>query len=111
MLDFNNLNYFPSLFEKFNVGEQQVINKVAVDPITDKVDYVKALVNQLSSALELNKISLSNKSARLSYHTDTDTVTDVKDLVTTVIESKGKQVPRINTQINSDALAALEGRT
>jgi hypothetical protein len=51
MLDFYNLNYFPSYFEKFNMSTK-------VQPITNKVDYVKMLINELYYTLNLGKFEV-----------------------------------------------------
>jgi hypothetical protein len=51
MLDFYNLNYHPSYFEKFNLNTR-------VQPITNKVDYVKMLINELYYTLNLGKFEV-----------------------------------------------------
>ncbi len=51
MLDFYNLNYHPSYFEKFNMSTK-------VQPITNKVDYVKMLINELYYTLNLGKFEV-----------------------------------------------------
>lgn len=51
MLDFYNLNYHPSYFEKFNMSTK-------VQPITNKVDYVKLLINELYYTLNLGKFEI-----------------------------------------------------
>lgn len=51
MLDFYNLNYFPSYFEKFNMNTK-------VQPITNKVDYVKMLIDELYYTLNLGKFEV-----------------------------------------------------
>jgi hypothetical protein len=51
MLDFYNLNYYPSYFEKFNMNAK-------VQPITNKVDYVKMLINELYYTLNLGKFEM-----------------------------------------------------
>lgn len=51
MLDFDNLNYYPSYFEKFNMNAK-------VQPITNKVDYVKMLINELYYTLNLGKFEI-----------------------------------------------------
>lgn len=51
MLDFYNLNYHPSYFEKFNLNTK-------VQPITNKVDYVKLLINELYYTLNMGKFEM-----------------------------------------------------
>lgn len=107
MLDFNNLNYFPSLFDIFNTSN--TINKPMVEPITSKADYSKTLINQLYKVLELNNIDISkveNKYKSIGYNLN------AKDLID--IETKGKEIqlrPRINTNVDIKTLDALEGVT
>ncbi len=57
MLDFNNLNHSPSLFDIFNLSNS--IDKPMVGPINSRTDYIRALINQLYKDLDLNKIDIS----------------------------------------------------
>jgi len=56
MLDFDNLNYYPSLFEKFNVGANDF--KAQPTNIIDKVEHIKMLINELNHTLNLNRVEL-----------------------------------------------------
>jgi hypothetical protein len=78
MLDFYNLNYYPSYFEKFNMSTK-------VQPITNKVDYVKLLINELYYTLNLGKFEIPQVKFNLP------------------------EFGRSKAQNHADALSALEG--
>jgi hypothetical protein len=82
MLDFYNLNYHPSYFEKFNLNTK-------VQPITNKVDYVKMLINELYYTLNLGKFEIPQVKFNLPEF--------------------GKVTPSSKAQNHADTLSALEG--
>jgi hypothetical protein len=85
MLDFYNLNYHPSYFEKFNLNTK-------VQPITNKVDYVKLLINELYYTLNLGKFEVPKVNFNLN------------------LPEFGKVTPSGNRiQSHADTLNALEG--
>jgi len=83
MLDFYNLNYHPSYFEKFNLNTR-------VQPITNKVDYVKMLINELYYTLNLGKFEMP----RVNFN--------LPDFTSSAIN--GRRI-----QSHADTLSALEG--
>jgi hypothetical protein len=83
MLDFYNLNYHPSYFEKFNLNTK-------VQPITNKVDYVKMLINELYYTLNLGKFEMPRVNFNLPDFTNSVT--------------SGRRI-----QSHADTLSALEG--
>jgi hypothetical protein len=103
MLDFDNLYYHPSYFEKFNMDTK-------VQPITNKVDYIKMLVNELYYALELSKIEIPKvnlpefvkaTSNRIGVQSHADTLSALEGLNTNTITTRRTPNWR-NTSLISD---------
>jgi hypothetical protein len=121
MLDFNNLNYFPSLFDKSNavIQEAQLINVDKGDSITKKVDFVNTFVNNLYSEIEgLTNYTNAMINDRSTLIKDRNTmINDLDKLIHETSKSfenhdKGKELqisPKYSTHF--DTLAALEGKT
>jgi hypothetical protein len=84
MLDFYNLNYHPSYFEKFNLNTK-------VQSITNKVDYVNMLINELYYTLNLGKFEMPKVNFNLPDFTS------------------GATSSRRGIQSHADTLNALEG--
>jgi hypothetical protein len=84
MLDFDSLYYHPSYFEKFNLNTK-------VQPITNKVDYVKMLINELYYTLNLGKFEIPQVKFNLPEF--------------------GKVTSSSKAQSHADTLSILEGVT
>jgi hypothetical protein len=119
MLDFNNLNYYPSLMVKNDTP----INNVHIlkgDPIISEAHYLKTLVDQLYSTLELNKVDISkidirkSKSVRISLESLSRKIGDIHtNTMIDVQPDKANEIrikPNINQELQNFNLVANEGR-